>query len=373
MRHSAKFDQRLDGRLSRRDFGRALAGMGLAVASYAPRLAQAAPSLMVYEWAGYELPELHPAYVAKYGASPEFSFFGTVNEALQKMLAGFHPDLAHPCGSSLKRWRKAGVLQPIDTTKLSNYNDLWPKLRDVPHAQEDGSTWFVPFDCGSTSVLYRTDLVDPEDVADPSWALLFNEKYKGKLAMYNGDTTPLEIASRVLGSFPDYTHLSDAQLAEIQHLLARQRELLRFYWEDNTQVEQALASGEVVAAMAWNGSVKPLQEQGLAIKYMVPKEGVQTWVCGLVRCTDGPGDVEAAHAFIDAMIAPEAGAYLLEAQGYAHANRKAYDLVSKETLAMLGYDNPQSSFDAASVSEEPDEPYRTRYLDLVGKVKAGLD
>lgn len=373
MRHSAKFNKRLDGRLSRRDFGRALAAMGLAVATYAPRAAQAAPSLMVYEWAGYEPPELHPGYVTKYGASPEFSFFGSIQEALQKILSGFRPDLAHPCSTSLKRWQLAGVLAPIDTGRLANYGDLWPKLRDVPHAQEDGSTWFVPFDCGSTSILYRTDLVDPKDVEDPSWSLLFNEKYKGRLAMYNADTMPVEIASRVLGSFPDYTHLSDPQLVEIRKLLAVQRDLLRFYWEDTTQLEQALASGEVVAAMAWNGSVKPLQEQGLPIKYMVPKEGVITWVCGLVRCANAPGDEQAAHDFIDAMISPEAGAYLIKEQGYAHANSKAYDLVPKELLAVLGYDNPQSSFDAASVTEEPDEPYRTRYIDLVDQVKAGIE
>ena len=373
MRREETIDRLFNGRLSRRDFGKALAAAGLAVAGFGPRTACAAPSLMVYEWAGYEPPELHPAYVAKYGASPDFAFFGTVNEALQKILSGFQADIAHPCGTSLKRWQKAGVLAPIDASRLSNYGDLWPKLRDVPHAQENGSTWFVPFDCGSTSILYRTDLVDPADVQDPSWSLLFNEKYKGRLSMYNADTMPVEIASRVLGSYPDYTHLSDPQLADIRKLLAKQRDLLRFYWEDATQVEQALASGEVVAAMAWNGSVKPLQEQGLPIAYMVPKEGVITWVCGLVRCKQGVGDEQAAYDFIDAMISPEAGAYLIKAQGYAHANSKAYDLVSKDLLKVLGYDNPQSSFDAASVTEEPDEPYRTRYIDLVDQVKAGIE
>ena len=69
------------------------------------------------------------------------------------------------------------------------------------------------------------------------------------------------------------------------------------------------------------------------------------------------------------MISREAGA-CLKAQGYAHAERKAYDLAAKDLLKVLGYDNPQSSFDAASVTEEPDKPYRTRYIDLVDQVKA---
>jgi spermidine/putrescine-binding protein len=362
----------LTGRLDRREFGKALGAMGLAMAGFSAHGAQAAPALTVYEWAGYELPELHPGYVKKYGASPNFGFFGTINEALQKLQTGYKADIAHPCSTSLKRWQKAEMLLPIDTARLPNYEDLWPNLRNVPHAHENGQSWFVPFDCGSCSILYRTDMVDPEDVKDPSWSLLYNEKYKGRLAMYNADTMPIEIAARVLGMYDDYTHLSEAQLAEISRLMAKQRDLLRFYWDDTTQMEQAMASGEVAAAFSWNGSVKVLRDQGLPVVYMTPKEGTITWVCGLVRCP-GDGDEQAAYDFIDAMISPEAGAYLLEYQGYGHSNSKAYELVPKEVLASLGYDNPQSSFSSASVSEEPDEPYRSRYIELVDQVKAGLN
>lgn len=362
------------GKLSRRDFTRALGAVGLSITAL-PMLrspAKAAANLTVFGWAGYDVPELFPAFVEKYGEAPEYPLFGSEEEALQKLLAGYQVDVMHPCSYNCKRWRDAGVLAPIDTSRLSNYADIWPKFQEIPQTKADGKTWFVPFDCGNASILYRTDLVDPADVADPSWALLFNEKYKGRLSMYNTDTTLIEIAARVLG-LPNFNSLSDEELELVRPMLVKQQSLMRFYWDDATQIEQAMASGELVAAYAWNGSVKALREQGVPVEYMIPKEGILTWVCGLTMSSSPIGDEQAAYDFIDAMISPEAGEFLIAEQGYGHSNRKAYERVDPKVLADLGFDNAEEKFALATVSDEADEPYRSKYIALVEQVKAGLN
>jgi spermidine/putrescine-binding protein len=364
----------LKGELSRRELHAGLARMGLGIAALTslPRLAKAAPKLVVYEWAGYDVPELHPAYTKKYGGNPDFPLFASEEEALQKVLSGFQVDVIHPCSYNVQRWRDAKIIQPIDVGRLTNYPDIWPKFQTIAKTEFEGKKWFVPFDCGNSSILYRTDLVDPEDVKEPSWDLLFNEKYKGRLAMYNTDTTLIEIAARVLG-FKNYNSLADEQLAQVKPMLQKQREVLRFYWDDVSQIEQALASGELVAAYAWNGSVKSLKDQGVPVAYMVPKEGILTWVCGLVRSANPGGDEQAAYDFIDAMIAPEAGEFLITQQGYGHSNRKTYDRIPKDVLANLGFDNPEEKFARADVSDEAEEPYRSKYIQLVNEIKAGVN
>lgn len=362
------------GKLSRRDFTRALGAVGLSMTAL-PMLrspAKAAANLTVFGWAGYDVPELFPSFVEKYGEAPEYPLFGSEEEALQKLLAGYQVDVMHPCSYNCKRWRDAGVLAPIDTSRLSNYADIWPKFQEIPQTKTDGKTWFVPFDCGNSSILYRTDLVDPADVADPSWALLFNEKYKGRLSMYNTDTTLIEIAARVLG-LPNFNSLSDEELELVRPMLVKQQSLMRFYWDDATQIEQAMASGELVAAYAWNGSVKALRDQGVPVAYMTPKEGILTWVCGLTLSSSPIGDEQQAYDFIDAMISPEAGEFLISQQGYGHSNRKAYERVDPDVLADLGFDNAEEKFALATVSDEADEPYRSKYIALVEQVKAGLN
>src|SRR3546814_1300042 len=85
-------------------------------------------------------------------------------------------------------------------------------------------------------------------------------------------------------------------------MLVKQRDLMPFYWSDATQIEQALASGEIVAAYAWNDAVGALKEQGIPIAFMTPKEGSLPWVCGLVLHKDAQA-VDLAYDFMDAMLA----------------------------------------------------------------------
>ena len=74
--------------------------------------------LTIFDWSGYEDPSFHPNYVEKYGESPTFTFFGDEDEAFEKLRAGFKADLAHPCSQSVVKWREAGLLQPLDTSRI---------------------------------------------------------------------------------------------------------------------------------------------------------------------------------------------------------------------------------------------------------------
>ena len=158
----------------------------------------------------------------------------------------------------------------------------------------------------------------------------------------------------------------------IAGMLAKQRELMKFYWSDQTQIEQAIAAGEVVAAYCWSGSVAQLKKQGVPIAYMVPKEGLIGYSCGLVRHAKAPGDEQAAYDFLNAMLDPESGKWLIESAGYFHSNRRTYKIVDPKVLSDMGASDPEATFAALSIDPEPDEPYRSKYIELVNNVKAGL-
>src|SRR5262249_55751704 len=129
--------------------------------------------------------------------------------------------------------------------------------------------------------------------------------------------------------------VTQADLDKVRPLLEKQRPLLRFYSSDSTQVEQALASGEVVAAMTWNQSPLGLTNQGVKVKFANPKEGALTWCCGLVLLKKAP-QPEKAHDLIDAMIDPRAGKYLIEQFGYGHSNQKSFSDITEADLTARG-------------------------------------
>ncbi len=181
---STHFRKRLQsGRMNRRELLTAMAAVGvlpvtMSMMSRPTNAASDHPT--IFTWAGFDDAGLHPSYIAKHGESPSFSFFGSEEEALAKVRAGFKPNIAMPGNYSVPVWRDSGVLAPIDESRLGNWPDIIDSLKDLPGVMADGKRYWVPQDWGQTSITYRTDLVDIEE---ESWGLLWDERYAGRIAV----------------------------------------------------------------------------------------------------------------------------------------------------------------------------------------------
>ena len=112
----------------------------------------------VFLWGGYDDDGLFGTYAEEHG-SPEYSTFGDAEEGLQKLKAGFEVDLAWPCQGEIARWVRAGVLEPLDTSRIDNWNDMFPEVRDLPSGIVDGQNYFAPIDWGDTTLFYMPDRV----------------------------------------------------------------------------------------------------------------------------------------------------------------------------------------------------------------------
>ena len=360
------------GKMSRRDFNKLLGSVGVTMATFPvmSRVANAATEdhPMVFTWEGFEEPDLHKPYTAKYGESPNFTFFGDEEEAFAKMRAGFKADLTQPCSYKVPIWRDAGIIQPIDTSRLSNWNDVVPSLKEIPGIVVDGKRYWIVADWGQTSVLYREDLVE---LKEESWGLLWDERYKGRMSMADSLIDGVMVAA-IYGGAKDPFNMTEAEVEKTKELLKQQLPLMRYYWSSVTDIQQALASGELVAAAAWNDSYTALKSEGIPVKFMSPKEGAMTWACGFCLMTDAdPAKIDRAYDYIDTYISPESGAYEIREFGYGHANAKAFDLVSAEELADRGLSSNPDDVLQAGIFQEPmgNEPALQAMFE---EVKAGL-
>ena len=308
------------------------AGLGLIAAILAsisgPALADG--KLKYFTWSGYELPEFNKSFLAAHPDGVEFSMFGDDDDAFTKVKAGFRPDIAHPCYDKVARWNKEGLLQPIDTKRIKNWENIFPTFRNLPDLQAgDGKVWMVPWDWGNTSILYRTDLVkNPEK----SWNLLWDKQYAGRLATIDAVHDTPVVAAILAGVNP--FDMTPAELEKVADKLREQRPLVSTYTTDMTSVEQSLASGALVAAMTWNASAVALKKQGVPVEFMKPKEGMLTWTCGYVLLKDAT-NVDLAYDFINSRLETDAGKHLIEAYGYGSSTSTAFAAVPKETLDKL--------------------------------------
>ena len=366
------------GRLSRRDFHKGLASVGLAtmISPVLPRTALAKPEdhPTMFTWSGYEDPNMYQPYIKKYGEEINFSLWGDEEEAEAKMRAGFHPDVGMPCSYKVKKWTDLGFLKPIDTSRLSHWGDVIGSLKTVPDMMIDGNQMMVTGWWGLTSVTFRTDIA-PEYIPEEmhSWGILWDPKYAGRLSMIDSLIDGVMVAAIYSGA-KDPFNMTDDEVEKVRMLMREQRPLLRFYTNSTTDWEQGLASGEVVAAASWNGTPTRLAKQeGLEVMFMKPKEGPMTWTCGMVMFSFvTPEKEERAYEVIDSLLSPETGQFMIEDFGYGHSNQKAFDRVSEDDLAQRGL--PKTNISAyiksgifqATIQNEP------QLQEMYEEVKAGL-
>ena len=370
----SKIEALRSGNLSRREFNRTLSAVGISLVAtpVASKLASAAAAdqATLFTWGGYDVPEAYGPYIAKHGEPPNFVTFGGSEEALTKMRAGFVVDLAHPCNQAIPRWVATGLFQTIDPAKLTNWPDVMPELYNLEGNVVDGRPYMVPWDWGRTSITYRTDLVDLQGQED-SWGLLWDERYKGRLGSLASAADAWWCAAIYAGI--DFNELAtEENFKKVAELMRKQRPLIRTYTDDETTLEQALASGELVAAMTWDSSAVLLKSQGVPVAFANPKEGALTWVCGVMMHKDAPNP-ERAYDVLDAMLAPETGRWLITENGYGHSNAKSFDLVSDEELTALGLSrNPADVLSAGKFQVPQTQEFETAMNEEFEKIKAGF-
>lgn len=340
--------------------------------SVVPLAAHAAGAdLTVFDWAGYEDPAFHPAYVEKHGGSPTFAFFGDEEEAFQKLRTGFKADVAHPCSQSVVKWRDAGLLKPLDTSRIPEWDNVLPGIKAMKDLMTtaDGKAWLLPFEWGNTAVTYRTDKVDEADIQ--SLKAFADPKFKDRVSIGDNVDDAYALASLAIG-LTDWAQMTDAQFAEASAFLREVHKNIRIYWTDNTELSQAMAGEEVDLAWAWNETATTLQADSVPVAIKKDTdEGLSTWVCGYSLLAGGTGSEDLAYDYLNATIDPAVSSYIVSEWGYGHANAKGMGAIDAETLDATGYGNINEFVDKTLFQSPVPAELKQKMIAEFEKIKAG--
>jgi len=275
---------------------------------------QVTGSLTVLEWPGYETADFWPDFGKKYkNVNVSFQFGSTDAEIYGHMKAAPEQyDLFHQYTGWLQFDVDEGLAAEIDTSKLKNWDKVPDAFKKI--GQVNGKQYFVPWDWGFTSILYRTDKIPNVD----SWAVLFDPKYKGHLSMWDDGPGAVTVSSYVHGY--DETNITDAQLADIKAEWTAQAKLNKTYWTAPADLESLMNSGDVWAGYSWQGSYAVTKGAGTPVAYANPKEGRNSWV-GLYGISSKSQNVDTALRFIDEKLALLTGQNLVNLYYYGSANQ----------------------------------------------------
>jgi spermidine/putrescine transport system substrate-binding protein len=360
-------------RLSREDLlklaaatgGAALFGGPAAVANAArAQLAAESGRLQVLDWAGYGNDggqSMFAAYIKKYPKNkPQFTYMTSEADALGKIHAGLKPDLFRPYVGWVKYFATSGLVQPWDTKLITNFKHLNRFM--VRAGQYGGKQYGIPADWGFDAILYRSDKVKPRA---KSWGLLFDERYKGKIAWFD-DITMIQMAGLYLG-FKNTWNQTDAQLKKSQDLLKSKKHLVKLFWSSETNLWEAFGSGEVWIAYAWPNDWVQMKKKGLKVVYMKPREKPLAWV-GMFMLLKGSPRPKLAHAYVDAWSSTKSAKWLEDNYGYGSANTAARPS-SSDLLHALKLTNPKAVVEPNAYLDR-DIPRRALYAKLWEEVKA---
>jgi spermidine/putrescine transport system substrate-binding protein len=364
-------------RLNRRDLLKlaALAGgagvvAGPTAAADAARamLAAESGSLQVLDWAGYGNDggqAMFASYVKAYPKNkPQFTYMTNEADALAKIQAGLKPDLFRPYVGWVEYFATSGLVQPWDTSLISNFKQLNPFM--VKAGQHGGKQYGIPEDWGFDAILYRSDKVKPKS---KSWGLLYDERYKGKIAWFDDPVENLTIAGLLFG-FKDPWNQSDAELKQSQQFLISKKHLVRTIWSSETDLDQQFASGDIWIALAWPNDWVQMRAKKLPVVYMHPAVAKQrpiAWV-GMFMLLKNTPRPQLAHAYVNAWSSAKSGKWLEDNYGYGHSNTLAKPS-SSDLLKALDLTNPKA-VTLPNAYLDRNVPRRAVYAKLWEEVKA---
>ena len=323
----------------------------------------AAQELSVLEWAGYEIPEMWLDFAnAHPDAKVTFTFGGSDPDIYAKVLAGSNEDIIHMYTPFLKFYVDEGLIQPIDTSKMKNFDKVPQGFRDA--CTVDGKVYCVPWDWGYSSLIYRTDKI-PEGV--DSWKALLDPKYSGHISMWDDGPSAVSVASYILGL--DETQLTDEQLGQIKQMWIEQRDHNLFYWVDEPSLEEAISGGDIWVAYGWNGAFYRLLQAGVPVAYANPMEGRNSWI-GQYAISVKAKNYDLALEFLDNKLGKETATHLLIDYAYGHPVPEYFSVVEDPLLIQaLALDDPsileRTNFTAPLSTEN-----RDRFTQLWAEVKA---
>ena len=328
------------------------------------------PELVIFDWAGYEDPSFFPAYTEKHGDDPTFAYFGDEEEAFQKLRTGFEADLAHPCSQSVVKWREAGLIEPLDTSRIKNWDGMMASFRDMPGFVHEGKQYVMPIDWGGTFLTYRTDMVDEADTK--SLQSFADPKFEGRISI--GDNVDDAYALGFLSiGVTDWTTATDEQFEAASAFLRKVHPNVRAYWQDGASLAQLMASGEVILAWAWNETTTTMQADNQPVALTRDtEEGYSTWVCGYVNLANGGGSEDKLYDFLSAWNEDRVADYLVTAWGYGHANGDAMSKIDKATLASMSFDNLEAYVDKTLWQAPVPTDLREKMIAEFERIKAGF-
>ena len=221
------------------------------------------------------------------------------NEELYSKLStgGLVVDVIIPSDYMIARMISEDMLLPLDFDNIPNYKNVMEAYKNQSY--DPLNQYSVPYTWGTVGIIYNSKFVDEKDVT--GWDLLWNEKYKGQILMFDNSRDAFGIAQYKLGY--DVNTTDKAQLQACADALAAQRPLVQQYVMD--QVYAKMEEENAWIAPYYAGDAMMMMDNNEDLRFYLPENEAFNLFIDAMCIPDCCQEKEAAETFINFMCDPE--------------------------------------------------------------------
>jgi spermidine/putrescine-binding protein len=228
-------------------------------------------------------------------------------------------------------------IRPFDMSKMTNAGDMIELFQKQMLAQvRDGKTFMVPVYWGYDTAIFRTDKIPEDDPATKSWAILFDDRYAGRVALRDDAYQCIMTAALALGH-KEPTTMSLSDLNEVKKFLISKKKNFRALWTKFGEAVNLLSSGEVWLMYGWMPMRAALLREGIPVGSARPKEGLLFWTHSAFIPKDSR-KADLAMEIANTMLSEEYSVALTKASNYGPISSKAMASFPVEDQKRFGLD-----------------------------------
>ena len=283
-------------------------------------------SINVYSWGEFISDgadgtiNVNKKFTEETGRKVNYKTFQNNEELFAKISGGGGDyDVIIPSDYMVSRLIEKGMLEKIDFNNIPNYRFISDKFKNLNF--DPKNEYSVPYVWGMIGIFYSKSEVSEEI----NWDILWNEKYKNRILMFDNARDAFAISLLRLGYSVNTEDKNELRQAADE--LIKQKPLVQAYVMD--QIFDKISNGEAVLAPYYAGDAAIVMKNNPDIGFIIPKKGSEKFIDSMC-IPKGSENKRLAQEYINFMCRTDIALANAKKTGYSTPHKAAYNLLDED-------------------------------------------
>lgn len=291
-------------------------------------------TLRLYTWPNFFTDDILTLFEDRFDANIRVEYYESNEEMISMLQQGKIVDIIVPTDYVISYLSGDGFLEPIDRTKLPNYEFLDIRFREMDY--DYANQFSIPYFWGSVGIDYNQTYVTGLPL---SWNTMLDPTQiahlRNRISILDDMRMTIGISLISLGYNPNTTN--EEEIVEATNRLIAMLPHLRTIKSENLDVEYN--TDDVVISMYWSGSAAKAASSNKNLRFLLPSEGSIFFVDNLSIPVNSTSK-NLAFEFINFLLDPIVAARLTNQNFFANPVTHSRRYIDRMILKGPAYTNP---------------------------------